>query len=583
MLISGERLINFASVATPATYVTWENFTLVPSTLQELRTQISEIPRLQLVNACAVISSLLQTWQGRIDLAQHKTLLYTFFSPTYASRLDNLARSREPRFVFHRQQLLFLIDEALTSSPDGPDLENDFPRRFAEVCLRTNDLLPHGLALNPRMSEVERLLPELVTVNDYSVTYSLIRRAARTRIFLEILSSPEIKNRPEFIDVSTEFAEITGISIREYFNLILALLTKYLILKPADHKQGALRFGRQYFHSAKIKNETVDRFLKDISGDFDELRQDSTKFKHLNDFTALRRKPILKIGDDSFLALDVTLLADKLDNGVFWRVHDSFTDNKLRDKLHNLWGQVFHQYVKKMLESIAHCGQFFSCPQFDGAAEACDGILKYGSVAVVMEFKGSMLTAEAKYSGKPDLLIQSIETKFVGTEASPKGVRQLARTIIRWANKSDPQPIPGIDFPRKIFPVLIGRESALGSPLMNYYLDERLTSLFNRKLIRATVTPLFVLTIDELEQIVAHLDVVRFCDLLESKYSAEDSTKWPFSGVTNTILNQQAPKELQLLNNTADQIFDDVCMDLFGKSFKAAQSDLPDKTESKAL
>ena len=486
-----------------------------------------------------------------------------------------------PQFVFHRQQLLFLIREALNCSPDLPDLGKEFSALFAEVCLRANDLMHHGLAMNIEMSQVKRLLPEFVTINDYATNYGILRRTARTRICLDdILSGPDIRERPEFIDIPQMFASATGFTIREYSNLVLGILTKYLALKPTDfHHPGVMKFARQYFQSTKVAPNTLDMFLRDISGTLDEIRTDSLKATHLNDFAALRSKPVLKAADDSYFVLDAALVADKLEAGVFWRVHNSCQNNKERDNLHTLWGHVFQQYITQLLKSSRPCGQFISLPHFaGGGSEACDGLIIYGSTVILMEYKGSILTADAKYSGSPDRLMQDIDKKFIGTEESPKGIRQLARTVSRWGAKRTPDRIHGVEcIPRKVFPVIIARESALGSPFMNRYLDQQFSSLYQRKHIRPIVTPLFILTVDELEQIAPYLDSIRLCDLLEAKYSSDPSQTWPFSSVSNHILDGLPVRNNSMLDSKANNIFDHVCRDLFNRPFEAMEAEVSEQ------
>lgn len=556
-----------------ATYITWQALSGTASTIEDLRKDLGSLPKLQILNACAVINTVLKTWQGNIDLDEHEQLLRIFFSREFADKLNSIARtSTSPRFVFHRQQLLFLTREAIVHSPDVPDLGKEFEALFAKCCLRSNDLLHHGLAMQPEMSRVERLLPEFVTITDYSYRESIRRKTARTRILLEeILDDPSIKGRPEFVDLPTLFADATSLTIREYSNLVFGTLTKYLKLTLAQYvkRRETFVFSRKYFQNTRLAGDKIGKFLQDISTTTEKLHEASRKSKHLNDFTALRDHPLLMVQEDSYFPLDIGFLADKLETGVFWRVHSLLGSKKQQDRLHTFWGLLFHQYTSQLLQKVCKDSpnRFLPSPKFGDDGEACDGVILAGANAIFMEYKGSMLTAEAKYSGSSESLMADLGRKFIGTDDAPKGVRQLAKSIVKYADKKNPRPIQGIGTVSKIFPLIVARENVIGSPLVNRYLNEQFQALYNRKKIGAIVTPLFVLTIDELEQISPHLSYVRFDEILKAKYKDDPKQTWPFSAVPNQVLKNEPQRVNEELEQKFRRVVDQACRDFFGKPY----------------
>ena len=105
--------------------------------------------------------------------------------------------------------------------------------------------------------------------------------------------------------------------------------------------------------------------------------------------------------------------------------------------------------------------------------EAFDGTIEYSDAVVVMEYKGGMLNASAKYSGSRDLLIQEMDKKF-GRAQKDSGVRQLATQIegVYHADESRRLRIRGLDLSkkRKVFPILIVNETNFEFSLANWHL-----------------------------------------------------------------------------------------------------------------
>ena len=67
------------------------------------------------------------------------------------------------------------------------------------------------------------------------------------------------------------------------------------------------------------------------------------------------------------------------------------------------------------------------------AEQVCDSVLVEGDALVLLEYKSSMFTARAKYSGDHLALRDEIVTKLVHDEGTGKrkGVEQLAEAVKR--------------------------------------------------------------------------------------------------------------------------------------------------------
>jgi hypothetical protein len=132
-----------------------------------------------------------------------------------------------------------------------------------------------------------------------------------------------------------------------------------------------------------------------------------------NDFTVFRDKPLL-VEDYGMLPVDVLFLLEKFAQGPYWTVNNISRDTG--NKLRRFWGRVFESYVNEQLaEAARQSGAFISDPRrVDNASvQVCDALLLEGDALIMLEYKSSMFSAEAKYSGDHLGLLGQIEQKFV--------------------------------------------------------------------------------------------------------------------------------------------------------------------------
>jgi hypothetical protein len=200
----------------------------------------------------------------------------------------------------------------------------------------------------------------------------------------------------------------------------------------------------------KLEKDRLDRFLADISSDYADFRKLLEKYdKGANDFTIFRERPLFRLGD-SFYPLDFGFLAAKSESAFFWRAHNSLPPAQ-RDDFHAFWGGVFERYMHRLITKACDpsVNRYYESPCYtDGdRGEACDGIvLCKGHIAVIMEFKGSVFTAESKYGGDLLKLQTEIEKKLIGQpDHDRKGVHQLAHSISCLFGKSARRTLRNVD------------------------------------------------------------------------------------------------------------------------------------------
>jgi hypothetical protein len=125
------------------------------------------------------------------------------------------------------------------------------------------------------------------------------------------------------------------------------------------------------------------------------------------------------------------------------------------------------------------------------------------SSLILCEYKSSVLRADAKLSGRLELLEPDIRRKFVtGDEDGRKGIAQLSLSIERLLQG---EPVTGLP-ERKwsiVQPVIVCLEHAMLCPGMSGYLNGRFDRAALRRLSRTRIAPLTLIDIEHFEDLSA--------------------------------------------------------------------------------
>ena len=204
-----------------------------------------------------------------------------------------------------------------------------------------------------------------------------------------------------------------------------------------------------------------------------------------------------------------------------------------------------------------YVNEFHASPRYDrkGGTQVCDALVLCGETAMLIECKGSTFTARSKYTNDPDELRKEIEKKLVGTDDEPKGIRQLKNALSVF-RKNAPEKVKDVDLRRitKIMPVIVTRDD-IGSYLgMNKYLNIRFREVLGKekKQIKATVTPVFLMSAGNLENIAPYLSDVPLSDVLEQRYRADPELRSTFGMVEIPCLKSLGVRRSVLLTQAMD-------------------------------
>jgi hypothetical protein len=503
------------------TYGSFEGIFRRKSTLEELIQRLKIFSRWSVLFTCSGIGIILKLWErSGWEIRNYPILLDSFFRVPRATWFKLAAQFPEPTFVFHRRQLLFLMKLAIEHcSVDGQDVLASPPGPFGTILLMANDHLHHGLVPFPEgeiddFDKISRLVAEFLPVTEFG-GFTVGNKL--TRAFLMMTKyTAQLQMHRDYVDVPAEYKRLTGISLRDYQALTIGLMTRIMSLISLESLRSnpevaAIRPAD--FHQTQISHSSIEAFFREFADTSENilhsLQQDRRDGRDYgtNDFTIFRRKPMITEGYAS-LTTDVNFVVERFESGPYWRVNS--INRGIGDKLRRFWGPVFEAYVNDLIK--AHDSNFIPDPRLLNKQneQLCDGLLVEGDSLVIMEYKASMFTADAKYSGNYIKLRNEIAKKLVKdtAEGSKKGVDQLAAAIKTLFSDPNRPVVAGVDVShiRRVYPLLLTLDdlgsSLLISRLLNFYFKE----VFNPSEFQGVeVKPVLCTDIETFETVVPYL------------------------------------------------------------------------------
>ena len=443
--------------------------------------------------------------------------------------------------LFHRQQmwLLFTIAMLCCREDVEPLPPDEKLHAIGKCCLMANDILAQltgdGTPV-PTTDEGKETwgIWKFCSIATLNSAYRFEVDLARCKAFwfdLPRQLAPAWSGSQQQIECEFDeaFRAEHGISLADFLLVGLSACCFFLVNSTGEP---ALFEPRSYFHNEQVANiaETALSYLSRSPDSFalDILRSPRQSW-HL-DFTYLRAFPLIELWPGRFACADLELLARALTEGVYWRLRSAY-DNAGRD-FPKLFGSVYEAYIHSLMDGFANRGpslarQFYRGPRFEGRNEqVCDGLLVRDDLglAVLAEYKSSLLSPHQLHSGDKGALLQGIEDAFARDKSgrNRKGTGQLAQSIkhildgeLVAAPSADPSPCPDLRDLR-LLPMILIYQEGLQLHATRSFLERRFRkSLSDRGVSCDAVGPLLLLSLQDIEMIselALHQDVGKLLD-----------------------------------------------------------------------
>jgi hypothetical protein len=518
--------------------ITWRDVTGTEPTMTMLEERLSRFRLNAVLLGVTRIAALLKTWQNAPDFETDRMLARKFL-PAYYSEIKALYAQSANRVVFTRLNLLFVAKQACrVCKLDGKNIESDAEvEEILSCCLLANDLLL-GRMPQPTDTAIDKAA-NLLPFANYVPRNSYPTDLARSLLIMEDVA-PLLADRTDYIDLAELFRTATGLTPREFCQFAFASSIRFITNLEAQINDPATGFllTPQYFRYSDAAPEAVRAFFERLSTTLAALQAEARRDSAGADFLPLQRHPLIQYDADAYICPDAGFLLDKAGPALYWTLHQA--TNRHGDLL-AYWGAVIDRYVHWLFEQAYRGrGRWRPSPRFENGDEAADLCLVDGSDLVLLEVKSSTLTVEAKYGFRADVLAAELEAKAITGSGERKGVAQLRHNLCRFLGGDD---IDGVERSkiRTIYPVLVFLDHGFTGPYLNVIYNERFDAADLRQRYRAKITPLFSLTLHDLENLLPHTDRHGFTDILESFYRANPKMPSELSQSLVPLLLGEAP------------------------------------------
>jgi hypothetical protein len=530
------------------TSISYRDFTGKDASEQEFEQRLARFSLRQVLRLCSTMNGMLRQGTGAINNTAHRVLVKLLFPPTKA----NLILEQKNRYIFHRQTVLFLAQSALLYC-HGQEI-NLSPEDFHELGLlfmMGSDLVPASMP--PSTNDLERCIRfvvHFVGIQEHTVFNDFKYKMSRSFVMASE-TYRKLSDVPGYVDIEKQFEINNGLALADFFALMIGTLTRFMNFDEAQVAKDPLSYAinSQWFRKKKIPIEKVDIFLEELSATPEDTAAE-VRNRHYgpNDFTAFRKKPFFVDGENLF-PIDFDFIAEKTETTIYWNILSKLPKER-QQSFQSFWGAVFEQYIVDLLltSSDQQFNSVHRSPKFVGKLneELCDILVLGDQAAVLIECKGSMFKAEAKYKGNISILESEIVKKFVENKGKPEGVGQLARAVEKIGTEGlgvcQGVSLHGV---KTLFPLLITRDDITGIVGVNKYLNERFQRLLpNKKKYPISVAPLICAPSDVLEYWSSYLFEVPLSKFLSSHLKSQANVSDPLLRLARPLPPFVAPDPL---------------------------------------
>lgn len=397
---------------------------------------LGRIGRDPFVRSCAELLGRYDALQANRSEIDEALVTASFREPT-ASRVRALLQGN--RVLITPQALLLLMRFSLVISPDEPP-EGAEPRAFIGVVLALQDEL--GYARSPggtssgyvfRGETTSPLFREIVANQAFAASVDEVTLIASHHLHWEQLPA-EVGDRPGRVDLKALFEEATGISKDDF----MAVGTALWVSAELNQRYPV---PATIFDSFTPSREQIEAALSLFAATPEQLRDEiaglEQRFQTQWSFDVLRRYPVMRMDDGSYLVLSKPLL---LERHFGWLPIYDLTEGlqaqgrRREARQADTWYRTMCELdARQGLENLAmpsDAGRRLYFEEdiqeaFGTTTRNADAAIDYGDAWVVVEMGTHKLTRATIVAGEPEALAEDLR---VGVEEK---VEQIDATIQR--------------------------------------------------------------------------------------------------------------------------------------------------------
>ncbi len=438
-----------------------------------------------------------------------------YFSSERLKQFNDYALQNPYAVAFHKQSLWFVLQfAAITCSDEQESIgESKLRESVGDCVLLANEFLDDGEFPADAIENDEKLdetitailLPILEVGNERSNIFDFARFQ---RLWFDLPKTERFRQKTQSHPMNTDwhavFESAYGISISD-FRMICAICVSFFI--PDESRPTPKRLEMDsYFGTGKVRQlaEAVFKLIAQTPNELALSLINQPRQSWSRDFNALRKRPLLWVGEKLLACPQQSFLLGRLSDGIYWDLVAAY--GKDGGKFRTCFGDVFELYVEDLLLGFLSASdllvrELYPSPKFQGTNDQlCDFYIDWSDLVAVTEVKASLLTPHQKYSGSHETLLRGVDSQIGSRE---KGIGQLASSISKlidghkvFSSGREITPVETAGF----LPIIVTYEPLFAFHSVQRMMQRKFTSILSAAA-RASgrVLPLLILSIDDLE------------------------------------------------------------------------------------
>lgn len=375
---------------------------------------------------------------------------------------------------------------------------------FGEALLIVSDLIEGEpadvIGVDPESEEGARRWLRYFVANSLFHHGTNLAHALPRAFDLFLTDRDHLSDHPAYIDLPRRAEELTGLTPREIWMALFALLGKWNVTSDDADVLPAVLVKDRYFENFAFPRERVDRFygLAVAEGEcLRELVQENYTREDLRPYHNLpfARYPLVELGNHLY-CVSTKLLTERISLGSYHLFLDpDATTRRERGRFLTYSGTVFEEYVTEILERAfpVAAGRLIQEDELSEhlPAQSCDAAIVYEECLVLIEAKASIFSLEARAGEDWPALERQFHDLFTDAGSQLNGSIEAIEDGALAPLGLAP------DRMRRYFPVVVTLEGvAMTAPIY----DAISRNLERRGLLQQSkAAPLQVLDIDEVE------------------------------------------------------------------------------------
>lgn len=467
---------------------------------------LSRIPRSDVIRCIAGMTVLLER-EGASELKQQLVILHGFATSGLARSIESAVRKLNGPFgvLFHRRQLWFVLQMAVIACKDDLTLAHDdaAARQVGDCCLMASDVLKQvesapetdkdetkhsiGFAMTAFISYAELAFGSEFIARSHLFWREMPQDAAIYRLMEQIGIQ-----RP----LAVAFEDKYGLSLDEFMNYLLVLYHQFAEA-TLQQPPRALMYDSTTAFQSYFRKELIDAALRLVSTTPDVIAArllGLPRQSWATDVATLVRTPLWELSPNKYVCPDLHMFRAFLVHGIFELLMDAGDPEKIKQLL----GGLFESYVDRLIRSFAPSSEvlvnsYLNPVVFDSEKkpEACDGLLLWPSMAVLLECKTNMLTSRQRYAMSlkettkaiDDQLAKFTDPGEANSGRARKGVGQLAYNLYRVLRGErvlhNGKPVDLLSVP-KLYPAIVIYDEGMANHLVRLHLNTRMVEWFGK-------------------------------------------------------------------------------------------------------